>query len=197
VSNVGKDSCIELHLMLCHSDLLPFPTEQEAGVSVEELAFPNYQMYDPSFTQDNTGGQLAQTSSDPMLSSGSAFDTELAAWAWPDPSGLVYPSALQQDCSSAQMTPSLVADDASAAQMDPAAWAWFDQSDLIHEPTPQRSHLASAVQCQGCGLEALDRVDELRAMLLQLGARTDQRIALVEEAAVEMQRRLVTKTDTP
>ncbi|KAG9197262.1 hypothetical protein G6514_001929 [Epicoccum nigrum] len=183
--------------MLCHSDLLPFPTEQEAGVSVEELAFPNYQMYDPSFTQDNTGGQLAQASSDPTLSSGSAFDTELAAWGWPDPSGLVYPSALQQDCSSAQMTPSLVADDASPAQMDPAAWAWFDQSGLIHEPTPQQSHLAPAVQCRGCGSEALDRVDELRAMILQLEARTDQRMALVEEAAVKMQRRLVAKTYTP
>ena len=43
----------------------------------------------------------------------------------------------------------------------------------------------------------MDRVDELRAMILQLEARTDQRIALVEESAVEMQRRLVTKTDTP
>lgn len=165
-------------------------------MSVEELAFPNYQMFDPSFTQDNTGGQLAQTSSDPMLSSVSAFDADLEAWAWPDLSGLVYSSALQQDCSSAQVAPSSVMNDASAAQTDPAAWAWFDQSDLIHEPTPQQSHLASAVQCQGCGSEASDRVDELRTMILQLEARMDQQIALVEETAVEMQHRLVTKTDT-
>ena len=39
-------------------------------------------------------------------------------------------------------------------------------------------------------------MNELRAMILQLEARTEQRIALVEETAGDMQRRLVTKTDT-
>ena len=182
--------------MLCYPDLFSFTAEQEAGVSVEELAFSNYQMYDPSFTQDTTGGQLAQTSIDPMLSSVGASDSDLAAWGWPDPSSLVYSSPLQQDCSAAQMAPTSVVDDASAAQTDPAAWTWLDQSDPIHEPTPQQNHPASAAQCQGCGSEALDRVNELRAMILQLEARTEQRIALVEETAGDMQRRLVTKTDT-
>ena len=108
--------------MLCHPDLFPFTVEQEAGVSVEELAFSGHQMYDPSFTQNTTGGQLAQTSINPMLSSVSASDKDLAAWGWPDPFSLIYPSPLQQDCSAAQMAPTSVVDDASAAQTDPAAW---------------------------------------------------------------------------
>ena len=183
--------------MLSQPNLFPLFTEQEVTMPVEEPAFLNSHLYDSFFPQDTTGGGLAQTSIDPMLGSVTATDADLVAWGWSDPSSLVYPPALQQEYSSAQMAPSSVIDDVSTAQTDPAAWAWSDQSDHVHEPTLQQNQVPSAVQCQGCGSEALDKVNELRAMMFELEARTEQRMALVEETASDMQRRLVTKTGTP
>ena len=157
-----------------------FTAPQEATIAPTDFTFCDDQPKYPA-VQDDTIDQFSQTVVDPMVGFGSMSGVGFTAWSWPDSLDLTQSQPpLQQDHSQMRTTLDTVTGTISTTLLDPLAQA-FDYDNTAHHPAAHDGWTMFETQAQPDEYGTLGKMDELMAMVLDLRAKTDQRMNTIEE----------------
>ncbi|KAF3037139.1 hypothetical protein E8E11_001941 [Didymella keratinophila] len=168
---------------------IPLPAQQEATVAPSDLTFFDHQPQFPA-TQDATNSSFSEAIADSMLHSGSVLGADFAGWCWPDSFDLTQaPPSLQQSHLQTQAVP--VVDDSAGnpVLLDPTAQP-FEHNHAVCQPVVLDGLMVPDTQTRFDESWTIRKIEELKTMVVDLQAKTDQRMDLIEEEMKAVKSRL-------
>jgi hypothetical protein len=157
---------------MSHPEFFPFTAPQEATIAPADLASFDHQPQFPIMR-----GAIDNSFPD----FGSMPGADFAGWSWPDPLDLTQAShLLQQGYSQMQAASDVITNASNPVPLDPTAQA-FEHNNAFDQPAALDGSTVFDTQARIDESWMIRKIEELTTMVLDLQAKTDQRIDLIEE----------------
>ncbi|KAF3049105.1 hypothetical protein E8E11_008390 [Didymella keratinophila] len=165
---------------MSYSEFFSFTAPQEATIAPADLAFFDHQPQLPT-GQGAINSLFSDLIAEPTLGFGSMPGADFEGWSWPDPLDLTQaPHSLQQGYSQTEAAPDAITSARNPVPLDPAAQA-FEHNNAFYQPAAPDGSTVFDTQARVDESWTMRKIEELTTMILDLQAKTDQRIDLIEE----------------
>jgi hypothetical protein len=165
---------------MSYLEFFPFTAPQEATIAPADLASFDHQPQFPIMRGaiDNSFPDLI---AEPMLGFGSMPGADFAGWSWPDPLDLTQAShSLRQGYSQMEAAPDVITSARNPVPLGPTVQA-FEHNNAVYQPAALDGSTVFDTQARIDESWMIRKIEELTTMVLELQAKTDQRIDLIEE----------------